>query len=96
MQGAVADDRGAAGGSSGGNDLGPPPGTVDPGGAAAAAANDAATSELMRVFNKADFAEMQSVGQFNLGFIIARLRGDLFIVDQHAAGDGGWGGGQGS
>jgi hypothetical protein len=43
----------------------------------------------MRVFNKADFAEMQSVGQFNLGFIIARLRGDLFIVDQHAAGEGG-------
>lgn len=48
---------------------------------------DAATSELMRVFNKADFAEMQSVGQFNLGFIIAKLRGDLFIVDQHAAGE---------
>jgi DNA mismatch repair ATPase MutL len=56
---------------------------------------DAATSELMRVFNKADFAEMQSVGQFNLGFIIAKLRGDLFIVDQHAAGGGrtAWSGG---
>jgi DNA mismatch repair protein PMS2 len=49
----------------------------------------------MRVFNKADFAEMQSVGQFNLGFIIAKLRGDLFIVDQHAAGGGrtAWSGG---
>lgn len=41
---------------------------------------------MMRVFNKADFAAMSAVGQFNLGFIIARLRGDLFIVDQHAAG----------
>jgi len=28
---------------------------------------------------------MEGVGQFNLGFIIARLAGDLFIVDQHAA-----------
>ena len=27
---------------------------------------------------------MQIVGQFNLGFIIAELRGDLFILDQHA------------
>jgi DNA mismatch repair ATPase MutL len=62
--------------------------------AAAAAADgtgppDAATSELMRVFNKASFAQMRAVGQFNLGFIIARLQGDLFIVDQHAAGGGG-------
>lgn len=28
---------------------------------------------------------MEVVGQFNLGFIIARLSSDLFIVDQHAA-----------
>lgn len=27
---------------------------------------------------------MEIIGQFNLGFIIARLREDLFIVDQHA------------
>ena len=27
---------------------------------------------------------MSIIGQFNLGFIIARLQGDLFIVDQHA------------
>lgn len=27
---------------------------------------------------------MQVVGQFNLGFIIARLEDDLFIIDQHA------------
>lgn len=31
-------------------------------------------------------AAMQPLGQFNLGFIIARLQQDLFIVDQHAAG----------
>ena len=28
---------------------------------------------------------MEVVGQFNLGFIIARIKSDLFIVDQHAA-----------
>ena len=28
----------------------------------------------------------QALGQFNLGFIIARLGRDLFIVDQHASG----------
>ncbi len=28
---------------------------------------------------------MEVVGQFNLGFIIARLKDDLFIVDQHAS-----------
>lgn len=28
---------------------------------------------------------MQVVGQFNLGFILARLGRDVFIVDQHAA-----------
>ena len=28
---------------------------------------------------------MDIIGQFNLGFIIARLSGDLFIVDQHAS-----------
>lgn len=53
---------------------------------AAAAANAAATAELSRQFNKADFAVMRPLGQFNLGFIIARLEQDLFIIDQHAAG----------
>ncbi len=28
---------------------------------------------------------MEILGQFNKGFIIVRLRGDLFIVDQHAS-----------
>ncbi len=27
---------------------------------------------------------MQILGQFNLGFIIARLNDDLYILDQHA------------
>jgi DNA mismatch repair protein PMS2 len=40
--------------------------------------------ELVRVFRKNHFAEMRVVGQFNLGFIIARLGKDVFIVDQHA------------
>ncbi|KAH9977464.1 hypothetical protein BJV74DRAFT_781094 [Russula compacta] len=52
-----------------------------------------ATAALARVLSKADFGLMDVVGQFNLGFIVARLRkaggegatDDLFIVDQHAA-----------
>ena len=31
-----------------------------------------------------DFLQMKIIGQFNLGFIIAELRGDLYILDQHA------------
>lgn len=27
---------------------------------------------------------MEIIGQFNLGFIIAKLDSDLFIIDQHA------------
>ncbi|KAJ9523663.1 hypothetical protein QJQ45_019930 [Haematococcus lacustris] len=45
----------------------------------------AAEAELERVFNKQDFRRMVVVGQFNLGFILARLDQDVFIVDQHAA-----------
>ena len=54
-----------------------------------------ADAALSRVIEKADFSTMDVVGQFNLGFIIARHRkhsqtgeapmDDLFIVDQHAA-----------
>jgi len=58
--------------------------------------NEARVVEVLsRVINKTDFTEMEIVGQFNLGFIIARRRklialsnrmmDDLFIVDQHAA-----------
>ena len=47
--------------------------------------NAAAEEELRRVFKKADFERMRVVGQFNLGFIIARSGDDIFIVDQHAS-----------
>ena len=47
--------------------------------------DDEAASELENVFRKSDFARMAVVGQFNLGFIIARLDDELFIIDQHAA-----------
>ena len=45
-----------------------------------------AEQELARVFDKADFRRLQVLGQFNLGFILARLGRDLFIIDQHASG----------
>jgi DNA mismatch repair protein PMS2 len=45
----------------------------------------AATNALERVFRKSDFAKMRVIGQFNLGFILAALGPDLFIVDQHAS-----------
>lgn len=37
------------------------------------------------MFQKSDFARMAVLGQFNLGFIIAKLGHELFIIDQHAA-----------
>ncbi|GAX74397.1 hypothetical protein CEUSTIGMA_g1845.t1 [Chlamydomonas eustigma] len=55
---------------------------------ATATTSDAAAAEreLERVFRKKDFAEMEVVGQFNLGFILAVTRDrELFIIDQHAA-----------
>ena len=45
----------------------------------------AAAMELERVFEKSQFKELQILGQFNLGFILARLGKDLFIIDQHAS-----------
>ncbi|GMH30855.1 hypothetical protein Nepgr_032698 [Nepenthes gracilis] len=45
----------------------------------------AATTEFEKLFRKSDFSRMKVIGQFNLGFIIAKLDQDLFIVDQHAA-----------
>lgn len=44
-----------------------------------------AEAELERKFAKRNFCRMAIVGQFNMGFIIARLGGDLFIIDQHAS-----------
>ena len=41
---------------------------------------------LTRTVHKSDFTRMSQrvVGQFNLGFILTRLRDDVFIIDQHA------------
>uniref|UniRef100_A0A2R8ZLB8 PMS1 homolog 2, mismatch repair system component n=1 Tax=Pan paniscus TaxID=9597 RepID=A0A2R8ZLB8_PANPA len=39
---------------------------------------------LHNLFYKTMFAEMEIIGQFNLGFIITKLNEDIFIVDQHA------------
>jgi len=44
-----------------------------------------AEDELNRKFNKEDFESLEVIGQFNKGFIIARLKDDLFIIDQHAS-----------
>lgn len=51
-------------------------------------AEDQAEEELERVFQKHYFREMRVIGQFNLGFIIAKRGKDLFIIDQHASGEG--------
>jgi DNA mismatch repair protein PMS2 len=65
----------------------PPPAaaSADPLGPALSEGDATATHALERVFRKADFAKMRVVGQFNLGFILAVLGSDLFIVDQHAS-----------
>ncbi|XP_036095912.1 mismatch repair endonuclease PMS2 isoform X1 [Molossus molossus] len=46
--------------------------------------NQAAEEELRKEISKTMFAEMEVIGQFNLGFIITKLDADIFIVDQHA------------
>ncbi|RPD53292.1 DNA mismatch repair protein MutL [Lentinus tigrinus ALCF2SS1-7] len=72
---------------------------LDSAGIGSATDDDEAVETLSRVIDKDDFAHMEIVGQFNLGFIIVRRRksrshkgdspdtemDDLFIVDQHAA-----------
>lgn len=47
-------------------------------------ANKSAEQELQKQISKEMFKKMDIVGQFNMGFIIAKLENDLFIVDQHA------------
>uniref|UniRef100_A0A8C5WT07 PMS1 homolog 2, mismatch repair system component n=1 Tax=Laticauda laticaudata TaxID=8630 RepID=A0A8C5WT07_LATLA len=46
--------------------------------------NKMAEDELRKEIRKEMFAKMDIIGQFNLGFIIAKLKSDLFIIDQHA------------
>lgn len=47
--------------------------------------NSSAENELRRNICKEAFERMEILGQFNLGFIIAKLDNDLFIIDQHAS-----------
>ncbi|XP_074649562.1 mismatch repair endonuclease PMS2-like [Tubulanus polymorphus] len=46
--------------------------------------NKNAEEELAKQVSKDMFSKMEVLGQFNLGFIIAKHGDDLFIVDQHA------------
>ena len=47
--------------------------------------NSNAEAELRKEIKKQDFLSMKVYGQFNKGFIIAALKDDLFIIDQHAS-----------
>ena len=47
--------------------------------------NGAAEEELRKNITKEMFMNMEVIGQFNLGFIIAKIHEDLFIIDQHAS-----------
>uniref|UniRef100_A0A672PBZ8 Mismatch repair endonuclease PMS2 n=1 Tax=Sinocyclocheilus grahami TaxID=75366 RepID=A0A672PBZ8_SINGR len=46
--------------------------------------NQSAEDELKKEMSKDMFKDMEIIGQFNLGFIITKLKSDLFIIDQHA------------
>uniref|UniRef100_A0A3Q4I878 Mismatch repair endonuclease PMS2 n=1 Tax=Neolamprologus brichardi TaxID=32507 RepID=A0A3Q4I878_NEOBR len=46
--------------------------------------NQSAEEELKKEISKEMFKEMEIIGQFNLGFIITKLKSDLFMIDQHA------------
>ncbi|RCI03888.1 hypothetical protein CU098_007941 [Rhizopus stolonifer] len=48
--------------------------------------HEKAANALNRIISKPDFARMQVLGQFNLGFMITCLDNqDLYIIDQHAS-----------
>ncbi|KAJ8245970.1 hypothetical protein GJAV_G00262280 [Gymnothorax javanicus] len=46
--------------------------------------NQSAEEELKKEISKGMFKEMEIIGQFNLGFIITKLKSDIFMIDQHA------------
>ncbi|KAG8009051.1 Mismatch repair endonuclease PMS2, partial [Nibea albiflora] len=46
--------------------------------------NQSAEEELKKEISKDMFRQMEIIGQFNLGFIIAKLNSDVFMIDQHA------------
>eukprot|EP00759_Apiculatamorpha_spiralis_P047326 PhF_6_TR43096/c0_g1_i1/m.65828/K10858/PMS2; DNA mismatch repair protein PMS2 len=47
--------------------------------------HDVTKANISYILNISDFCNMRVIGQFNLGFIVTEFRGDLFIIDQHAA-----------
>jgi len=47
--------------------------------------NEMAERELIHELQKTSFREMETIGQFNRGFIVTKLGTDLFVVDQHAS-----------
>ena len=47
--------------------------------------NSSAEKELTKNISKDMFKRMEVLGQFNLGFIIAKLDNELFMIDQHAS-----------
>ncbi|XP_056641281.1 mismatch repair endonuclease PMS2 isoform X1 [Diorhabda sublineata] len=47
--------------------------------------NKLAEEELQKQIKQSDFSDMVILGQFNKGFIITKLKDDLFIIDQHAS-----------
>jgi len=47
--------------------------------------NKSAETELSKHVSKETFLKMKILGQFNLGFIIAKYNSELFIIDQHAS-----------
>ena len=67
------------------DDRAPDAASSTPPSAAATAALQAAEAELERTFHKRWFGDMRIVGQFNLGFIVARHADEVYIIDQHAA-----------
>ncbi|KAM9426324.1 mismatch repair endonuclease PMS2 [Pholidichthys leucotaenia] len=46
--------------------------------------NQSAEEELKKEISKEMFKEMEIIGQFNLGFIITKIKSDIFMIDQHA------------
>ena len=52
---------------------------------ATAAQTTATREEEIPLLCIGDFSKMQIIGQFNNGFIITKLGGDLYIIDQHAS-----------
>ena len=47
--------------------------------------NSSAEKELTKNISKDRFKGMEVLGQFNLGFIIAKLDNDLFMINQHTS-----------